>query len=75
MPNAKEKPVLRNSKTRDPLRIEFALAEMVRRVERAKSLLLSADATPDPALMELLDTADARIALGLPTTQLQKLRT
>lgn len=66
MSNAKEKPVLRNSKTRDPLGIEFALADMVRRVERAKSFLLSLEATPSLALVDLLDTAAARMALGLP---------
>ena len=68
MSNAKEKPALRISKNRDALRLECALADMVRRAERAKSLILSSERTTDPSLVELLDTVAARMALGWPTT-------
>jgi hypothetical protein len=67
MSNAKEKPALRISKNRDALRLECALADIVRRAERAKSLILASEKTTDPSLVELLNTVAARMALGWPT--------
>jgi hypothetical protein len=62
-----EVPVLRSSNTRDPHRIAVALADLVRCAERAAEVL---NASGDPnasQLLDLLDTTDARSALGWET--------
>jgi hypothetical protein len=69
MTDSEVKPVLRISPRRDPVEIEIALADLIRRMERAKSLISTSKDAADAALLALLDTAAARMALGMPAIE------